>query len=227
MELKEMLDQMEEAAANEHAIAAAADIRKPRRDPNAAAAVPGKPSTLHARFLIRKELGAGTFAAIYLADDTTSIPPKTVAIKRIKAPVNDIQLREVMMLQALERHPNIVRLLDYFLEDNHLHVVTEYATGGDLGGFTAMNLASATWSFSVAVRLMLDIADGLRFMHSKGIWHRDVKPANILINSEGKAMLADFGESRLFGAAAFDGTLTLGVGTPLYMPPEVLRVSDM
>jgi serine/threonine protein kinase len=160
----------------------------------------------------------------YLADDTSSTPYKTVVVKWAKDPVDATQLKEVTLLRALDRHPNIIRLLDHYELDHHLHIVMEFASGGDLGGFVTMRVTSLAWDFSTAVGLMVDIADGLRFVHAKKIWHRDLKPANILISSDGKAMLSDFGESRR--TDTLRSTVTKGVGTPLYMAPEVMDVSD-
>ena len=84
------------------------------------------------------------------------------------------------------------------------------------------------------VRIMEDLLAGLKFSHDRGVVHRDIKPANVMLTSEGQAKIADFGTATLIGAArAREGgtglmaadsvaTMTTGLGTPLWMAPEML-----
>jgi len=123
----------------------------------------------------------------------------------------------------VKRHPNIVRYLDHAVDSgNHLHIVMEYADEGDLPTYVATMKAAGTWSLLTAVRLAVEIADGLRFAHSLGLEHRDIKPDNVLISAAGTAMIGDWGLAR--GHSVESGTSTKGVGSPLWMAPEVLSM---
>ncbi|ELP88045.1 tyrosine kinase, putative, partial [Entamoeba invadens IP1] len=77
-------------------------------------------------------------------------------------------------------------------------------------------------------KMMLDSAQGVKYLHNNDILHRDIKPENILVMSlendvEINAKLTDFGSSRNVNKMVLDMTFTKGVGTPKYMPPEVLN----
>jgi eukaryotic-like serine/threonine-protein kinase len=121
----------------------------------------------------------------------------------------------------VERHPNIVRYLEHAVDKRgHLHIVMEYAEGGDLPRYVEQQRAAGTWSTRTALRLAAEVADGLKFAHALGLEHRDIKPDNVLVSEKGTAMLGDWGLAR--DHANKIGTTTVGVGSPLWMAPEVL-----
>ncbi len=113
-------------------------------------------------------------------------------------------------------HPNILAIYDYGEQDGTPYLVMPYIKGGTLKD----RLERGDVTPSQIARYLTQIAEALDFAHAKGIVHRDVKPANILIDEHEQAHLADFGIAK-----ALEGTESLtrtgmGVGTPEYMAPE-------
>jgi len=126
----------------------------------------------------------------------------------------------------VKRHPHIVSLLDHWTDPatKQLCLVMEYAAGGDLTTHVAALKTAGKWSITSALRLLHGIARGLEYAHEQGIWHRDIKPDNVLVSSDGRAMLGDFGLARDTTLEASSGwSMSKGVGTPLWMALEVLR----
>jgi len=175
------------------------------------------------RYHIIEPLGQGGMANVYKAYDTRL--ERNVAIKFIRRDafspdVLDMVLkrfdREAKSLAKLT-HPNIVGIIDYGEHEGSPYLVMPYLQGGTLKQYLGTPM-----SIEKAASLLEPVADALAFAHQKGIVHRDVKPANILITEGGKPMLTDFGIARLLESG--DGaTLTgtgMGVGTPEYMSPE-------
>lgn len=145
-----------------------------------------------------------------------------VAIKSInKKHMNDesawkkVQL-EISILEKL-KHPNIVRLFEIFESEKHMLYVSELCVGGDLLTYVRKRRRLKE---SLAKYLFLQIIDGLRYMHSKGILHRDVKLDNILLDDTGKLKICDFGVSRFTKPGQL---MTEQCGTPAYIAPEILR----
>lgn len=124
--------------------------------------------------------------------------PSIVAIKSInKKHMQDESARskvqlEISILEKL-KHPNIVRLYEIFESEKHMLYVSELCVGGDLLTYVRKRRRLKE---TLAKYLFLQIIDGLRYMHSKGILHRDVKLDNILLDETGKVKICDFGVSR-------------------------------
>jgi serine/threonine protein kinase len=126
----------------------------------------------------------------------------------------------------LKRHDNIVRLLDHWVDDRgYLHMVSEYAACGDLPTHVNELRRTGRWSTAAALRLMVDMAEGLQYVHGKRIWHRDIKPANVLVGGDGRAMLGDFGLAKQVGGSRAAGAYM--TGTALYVAPERLQLHFM
>jgi serine/threonine protein kinase len=145
-----------------------------------------------------------------------------VAIKFIEARGPELRerlLREARVLASL-RHPAIVEVFDCG-EDASLgpYIAMELFEGETL----AERLESGPLSVVEAIRLFLPLLDGLASAHEKGIVHRDVKPANVLVRG-GLGKLIDFGIAYVVRAGAARLTLAGGIiGTPAYMAPEQIR----
>jgi len=129
-------------------------------------------------------------------------------------------LKEVKLLQSLD-HPNIIRYLDSFIENNDLYIAVEWAQKGDLKYIVKRAIQedshleeSKVWEY------IYQMAGALSHMHTKRIMHRDLKPANIFIDSEGALKLGDLGLGRAMSSQTLEAYSR--VGTPLYMSPEVL-----
>jgi serine/threonine protein kinase len=145
------------------------------------------------RYRIIERLGQGGFGRVYLAHDDDL--DRSVAIKvpnpeRISAPEDaEAFLTEARILARLD-HPNIVPVFDVGrTEDGFCFVVSKLVEGSDL----VVRISQNRPSFRDSAELVATIAEALHYAHTRGLVHRDVKPANILIDVSGKPCLADFG----------------------------------
>lgn len=129
---------------------------------------------------------------------------------------------EVSTLADLD-HPNIVRIYD-FIENDEVYMITEYMNGGDLKA-----KINSEWrdrrDIDEVLSVAIEVAKGLSFAHSNNIFHRDVKPSNILLTTNGTVKLSDFGLARAHAddpIGSSDDSSVL-VGTLPYMSPEQTR----
>lgn len=126
-------------------------------------------------------------------------------------------IKEAKTLGRL-RHPNIVQVLDLFEENNTAYYVMEYLSGGSLD-----KLITDRNGLSVAEssQLIEQIASALDYMHSNKMLHLDLKPANVMLNKRGNAVLIDFGLTKEFDENGEpESSTTIGHGTPGYAPIE-------
>lgn len=163
-------------------------------------------------------LGSGTYSTVYKG--TSRLTNKVVALKEIHlereegVPFNAI--REVSLLKEL-RHPNIITLHDFIYTNKTLTLVFEFVEQ-DLGRYMYERDGIIHPN---NVRLFLfQVLQGLKYCHQRKILHRDLKPQNILISSDGRLKLADFGLARAFSIPI--KTWTDEVVTLWYRPPDVL-----
>lgn len=169
------------------------------------------------RYQIRKELGRGGMATVYLAFDP--LFEREVALKLLKPDLlDDAQVRErfereTKIIAKLE-HPAIVPVHDVGKDNDRLFYVMRYMTGGSLSDRMTKPL-----SLEESMRIIQRIAAALDYAHSKGVIHRDLKPGNILFDDDGNAFISDFGVAKL---ASGQTRLTSSgiIGTPSYMSPE-------
>jgi len=181
--------------------------------------------SLTANYEILRELGRGGTAVVYLARDRAT--GAEVAIKLIHARyAHDVEAvarfaREARFVAQLE-HPNVVRV----------HTVLDLGEGGialvmaHVAGRTLKQriLADGPLAPVEAERVMRDVACALGAAHALGIVHRDVKPENIFLDAEGRALLADFGVARSMSAETQQLTMHgVAIGTPSYMAPEQIE----
>jgi eukaryotic-like serine/threonine-protein kinase len=172
------------------------------------------------RYTIVKRLGKGGFGEVFLAHDDVLNRPVAIKVprpERVSQP-EDIEayLNEARILASLD-HPHIVPVYDVGRTDDGLcFVVSKLIEGSDLAAKISKNRPS----FRESAELVAIIAEALHFAHTQGLVHRDVKPANILIDASGKPYVADF------GLALRDEDFGKGggfAGTPAYMSPEQAR----
>ena len=179
-------------------------------------------------------LGSGGMARVYRARDTQL--NRLAAIKVIDVPFRadaDYEARFRREAQAIAQldHPNIVRLYRYGEVSGVLYMAMQYVEGRDLETILEENLKQGTRLPSERIkRVVTDVCAALDYAHAKGVIHRDVKPANILIDSTGRAILTDFGLALLVDT----GTRGEIFGSPFYIAPEqaissanVTRQSDL
>jgi serine/threonine protein kinase/tetratricopeptide (TPR) repeat protein len=182
-------------------------------------ATQGDPTKI-GRYTILGRLGHGGFGRVYLAFDDDLDRPVAIKVpnpERIEHPEDvEAYLNEARILARLD-HPNIVPVYDLGrTEDGLCFVVSKLVEGSDLAARVSGNLPS----FLDSAELVATVAEALHYAHTRGLVHRDVKPANILIDASGRPYVADFGlalKDEDFGKSA-------GLaGTPSYMSPEQAR----
>jgi WD40 repeat protein/tRNA A-37 threonylcarbamoyl transferase component Bud32 len=171
------------------------------------------------RFEIRSHLGAGGFGDVYRALDT--LLKRDVALKLPRAGVFASASERVRFLRESQaaaqlRHPNIVPTYDAGLEGEQFYIALAFIDGESLQS----RLEDGRPDFRQAAGIVISLAEALDYAHCQGIVHRDVKPANIMLDAKGEPLLMDFGLARLREAEdqlTHDGTV---LGTPAYMAPE-------
>jgi serine/threonine-protein kinase len=174
------------------------------------------------RYELRSVLGTGAMGVVYEGFDP--LLHRRVAVKTILKSValdaqtqRDYAARFVREAQAVGRlnHPNIVQVHDFGFEKDVSYLVMEFIQGRELRAYFD---AREKFSSSEAVRVMGELLDALEFAHQAGVIHRDVKPANVMLDMQLRVKLADFGVARVQDSdRSAAGTM---VGTPAFMSPE-------
>lgn len=170
-------------------------------------------------FEILRELGRGATGTVYLAQQKNL--GRECALKLLgQELVRDAKFlerfrREGKIAAAL-RHPSIVRIFDLVEHEGQYAIAMDFIDGVEL-----QSLLEKGEKFSItrSISLMLPVLSALEYAHSKGVVHRDVKPANILIETDGDVFLTDFSVARMAGTEKLTQTGTV-IGTPEYMAPE-------
>jgi serine/threonine-protein kinase len=175
--------------------------------------------TLAGRYEITRPLGRGGMAVVFLAQDL--VLERQVAIKVLPPDMaHDTKLvprfhQEAKTAAKLD-HPNIIPIYRVESEAGLNYFVMKYVSGSSL----EQRLEQGPLPLDLARRVLREAAMALGHAHQRGIVHRDVKPANIMLDSDGRVVLTDFGISKaLDGGSALTGTGNI-IGTPHYMAPE-------
>jgi tetratricopeptide (TPR) repeat protein len=184
-------------------------------------------------FQIVREIGRGGAGVVYLAEDV-DIPGRRVALKRLRPEIAavdaEVLRREAAVLAAIE-HPHILTVHEVGIAADGLYLVTEYMPEGSM----ADRIDRGSLTLASALTAARQAASALAAGHDRGILHRDVKPANLLLAADGRVKVSDFGLAvhtvpPSTGSGEAMATVTLvandwggGIfGTPLYIPPEAL-----
>jgi serine/threonine protein kinase len=187
--------------------------------------------TLH-RYRIEKTLGGGGFSIVYLAHDTADdckvvvkeYLPSNQATRAEDETVESISeetsatfrrgmkrfFDEAAALARIQ-HPNIVRVTDFFRENNTVYIVMQYEEGKDLRWYIKRHDGRLSEKFIRTV--FAQLLDGLRALHNHGLMHLDIKPANIYLRPGGRPLLLDFGAAQMpysGNRRASAHTLTMG-----------------
>jgi serine/threonine protein kinase len=177
---------------------------------------------LAGRYVLKREIGRGGAATVYLAHDVRH--ERLVAIKILHPELSHALgaqrfMREIKLTASLQ-HPHILPIHDSGEADDQLFYVMPYVEGESLRQRLGVD---GRLSMEATVRIGREVAGALAYAHDRGVVHRDIKPENILF-SGGHAVLADFGIARAINRASEaitqQGTIT---GTPAYMSPEQAR----
>jgi serine/threonine protein kinase len=178
---------------------------------------------LDGRYRVKKVLGVGGMGRVYLSNDTR-LANRPVAVKEMivgdgiqeKKAIEDFT-REANVLARLS-HPGIPTLIDHFAENSRQYLVMEFVAGGDLQAVLDKLGPKGKIAEDKVLRWARQMLDVLEFLHGQKppIIYRDLKPGNIMIDKDGRAMLIDFGIARFLPPGG-RGTQIGSVG---YAPPE-------
>ncbi len=167
-----------------------------------------------------RQVGSGGMCTIYLAESERT---GNVVVLKVFSQVPDVSeriasfdrfLREYEIVAGLD-HKNIVQIYDLGVADDHAYIAMEHFPAGDLRQRMKSSLSQGT-----ALNYLEQIASALHAIHSVGILHRDMKPANVMLRADGSLCLIDFGLAKANAAdAELTGTREI-FGTPYYMSPE-------
>jgi eukaryotic-like serine/threonine-protein kinase len=169
-------------------------------------------------YRITEEIGSGGTAVVYKGVQESL--GRTVAIKALKTAVmGDENVvarfeREATSLASFQ-HENINTIYDFFRMRGALFIIMEYVEGIDLYDLLER---SGSLPGDVCAIVSLQVARALDYAHFRGVIHRDVKPANIIISKSGSVKLTDFGIARVESSDLTE--VGIGLGTPAYMSPE-------
>lgn len=175
------------------------------------------------KYRVLEPLGSGGMARVYRGYHPQL--DRYVAIKVLRSDLVEDEMfltrfRQEAQAVAALRHPNIIQVHDFDVEDGLYFMVMELLDGDTL--HTRLNdyrVRDEPMPWGEMVRILLDVLDGLTYAHQEGMIHRDIKPANILLTRRGQAVLADFGIAQIVGGTRHTVSGVL-LGTLNYMAPE-------
>src|SRR5437763_3239999 len=181
-----------------------------------------KPAEKISRYEITGELGKGAMGRVYKAVDPTI--ERTVALKTMRLDVHGLETDEMLRrfknearLAGVLNHGNIVTIYDAGEENGLFYIAMEYIEGVTL--HSVLNQRKTLPAEDI-INISKQICAGLDHAHHHGVIHRDVKPANVMLEPDGTAKIMDFGIAKSGGGLTSTGQV---LGTPNYMAPEQVR----
>ncbi|HEX9697743.1 MAG TPA: Stk1 family PASTA domain-containing Ser/Thr kinase [Actinomycetota bacterium] len=183
-------------------------------------------NVLGGRYELSERLGVGGMAEVYLGKDRVlgrTVAVKTLLIQFAHDPSFIARFRREATSAAALNHPNIVGVYDSGSDDGQHYIVMEYVEGRTLKDLIR---EEGPLLPERAAELAADVCGALQFAHAHGIIHRDVKPANIMINARGEVKVADFGIARAASGETVTQTATV-LGTAQYFSPEQAQAGSV
>lgn len=173
-------------------------------------------------FLLHDHIGEGEMGTIYRATDESlgrEVAVKLVRIGQADAPESRERLTREACAAGKLNHPRVAQVYSLNFSEGHPYLVMELVSGLD---FAKKFEREGPINERVALRMALDVAEGLSALHRENLVHGDIKPANIVLDRDGNAKLVDFG---LSGMTRHDGQGNF-IGTPFFIAPELLQGVD-
>ncbi|KAL8129688.1 hypothetical protein V2J09_018843 [Rumex salicifolius] len=164
-------------------------------------------------YQLGQTIGEGTFAKVKLAKN--GVHGQQVAVKIID---KSMVQREIKTMKLLN-HPNIVRIYEVLGTKTKIYIVMEYVSGGQLSDKLSY---TEKLNEKEARKLFQQLIDAVEYCHSRGVYHRDLKPQNLLLDSKGNLKISDFGLSAL-NQSQPESLLSTACGSPCYVAPELIR----
>ncbi|HID53677.1 MAG TPA: hypothetical protein EYP41_16790 [Anaerolineae bacterium] len=178
------------------------------------------------KYKLYARIGSGGMARVYKAYQPSL--DRYVAVKVMHAHLAEedefVQRfeREAASVARL-RHPHIVQVYDFAVENELYYMVMEFIAGPTLNAeLDVRSLSDEPFTLEETSLIITNLASAIDYAHVRGMIHRDIKPANIMFTNEGQIVLADFGIARMRGTPTFTMTGMIA-GTPAYMSPEQAR----
>ncbi|PIN11678.1 Serine/threonine protein kinase [Handroanthus impetiginosus] len=174
-------------------------------------------------YKVVKQIGIGSFSTVWQARHRvhgTEVAIKEISTARLDARLHERLKSEIIFLKRIS-HPNIIRLHDMIEESGKIYIVLEYCKGGDLSMYLRQRQGKIPEA--TAKHFMQQLAEGLKVLRDNNLIHRDLKPQNLLLSTNGDnsiLKIADFGLARYLQPTGLAETLC---GSPLYMAPEVMQ----
>jgi eukaryotic-like serine/threonine-protein kinase len=176
------------------------------------------------KYQVEGVLGKGAMGIVYKGSDPVIKRP--VAIKTVRREIVDehdsssgndssARFRQEARAAGNLSHSGIVAVYEYGEDESLAYIAMEYVDGRSLRDYLAHGVG---FDEGDAVHIVVQLLDALAHAHSRGVWHRDIKPGNIIITNEGQVKLADFGIARI-GSSELTQFGTVA-GTPGYIAPE-------
>ncbi len=166
----------------------AAVARAPSRTPEPPGLAPG--TEVAGRFRVERRIGAGGMGTVYLARDP--VLRREVALKVHRAEAGTARLHREAVSMAQLSHPNVINVFEVGQVGDRLFVAMEYVRGTTLRAW----LAARPRPWREILAMVLAAGDGLAAAHDAGLVHRDFKPENVLVGTDGRARVGDFGLAR-------------------------------
>lgn len=167
-----------------------------------------------------RELAVGGTSMVYLAESERAGEMVVLKVLRDDSDKGENHVQFSRFLQEYEliskiRHPHVVRIVDLGIADDHAYIAMEYFPRGDLRSHIARGMTPHD-----ALEYLAQMAAALQVVHAVGVLHRDLKPGNVMMRTDGSIALIDFGLAKHFEVPAdITGTGEI-FGTPFYMSPE-------
>ena len=149
-----------------------------------------------------------------------TVSPKYAAREGFKLALMDTFMRDARILGKID-HPNVLPIYDAGTVGHCPFMAMRLVTGGDLQTWVTSH---GPVSDEIALRVAHDVGSGLKAIHAAGFLHRDIKPLNILIESDWQVFICDFGLALPKGQKPSGDSIA---GTPCYLPPEQIRNEDI
>jgi serine/threonine protein kinase len=182
------------------------------------------------KYPVKREIGRGATSRVYLARDPFT--ERDVAIKVLQFmkgadPETERMVHKAFVAEASLagklNHPHIVDIYDAVVDPDRSYLVMEYVAGATLDRHAAQG---SLLPLVKVVEIIFKCIRALEYAFQHGIIHRDIKPGNILLSTEGETKVGDFGAS-FHQRAELNTTQLKGVGSPAYMSPEQLRMDKL